>query len=142
MIRYTNDITAEEYMELRDRVGWMQFPLEEAKICVEKAYMVLCARDGDKAIGVVRLLWDGGYIAFLSDVIVIPEYQGQGLGRVLMESIMAFIHEQLKPGYRFMVSLLAAKGKEEFYQKFGFETRPNETVGAGMHQWLVNEKSE
>lgn len=85
MIRYTNDITAEEYMALRDIVGWMQFPLEEARICVEKAYLVLCARDDDKAIGVVRLLWDGGYIAFLSDVIVIPEYQGQGIGRALVQ---------------------------------------------------------
>ena len=33
---------------------------------------------------------------------------------------MDFIHEQLKPGYKFMVSLCSAKGKEEFYKKFGF----------------------
>lgn len=47
------------------------------------AYMVLCVRDDEKAIGVVRLLWDGGYIAFLSDVIVASDYQGQGIGTKL-----------------------------------------------------------
>jgi len=63
MIRYTDSITAEEYMELRKKVGWMQFPLEQAEACVKNAYMIVCVRDDDRAIGVARLLWDGGYIA-------------------------------------------------------------------------------
>ena len=79
MIKYVDYISPEEYMELRRKVGWMEFPLEEAKNCVENAYMVLCVRDEeDKAIGVVRLLWDGGYVAFLSDVIVVPGVPGTG----------------------------------------------------------------
>ena len=52
---------------------------------------------------------------------------------------MDFIHEQLKPGYKFMVSLCSAKGKDEFYKKFGFVSRPNDDFGPGMHQWFVNE---
>jgi hypothetical protein len=31
-----------------------------------------------------------------------------------------------------MVVLVAAKGKEEFYEKFGFINRPNDIYGAGM----------
>ena len=31
MIHYVNYITPEEYMDLRKKVGWVQFPLEEAK---------------------------------------------------------------------------------------------------------------
>ncbi|MBO5451079.1 MAG: hypothetical protein J6A11_05985 [Lachnospiraceae bacterium] len=50
----------------------MQF-LEEAATRIVNSYMVLCARDNGRAVGVMRLLWDGGYIAFLSDVIVDPE---------------------------------------------------------------------
>ena len=135
MIRYTDDITAEEYMELRDRVGWMQFPLEEAEICVRKAYMVLCVRDDDKAIGVVRLLWDGGYIAFLSDVIVIPEYQGQGIGRALVEACIRKLKDDMPPGFKVKLTLNSAKGKEAFYKKFGFVVRPSDDFGCGMHQW-------
>ena len=56
MITYGNFITPEEYMGLRKMVGWVEFPLEQAKACIEKAYMILCVRDDEKAIGVVRLL--------------------------------------------------------------------------------------
>ena len=85
-----------------------------------------------------RIVWDHGYAVLIADVIVAPEYQGRGLGRLVMETIMNYIKEQLKPGYRIMVSLLAAHGKEDFYKKFGFIERPNESFGPGMHQWLEN----
>ena len=139
MIRYVDYITAEEYMSLRKMVGWVQFPLEEAQICIDNAYMVLCVRDDDKAIGVVRLLWDGGYIAFLSDVIVDPEYQGQGIGRKLVESCIERLKKDMKPGYKVKLTLNSAKGKEPFYEKFGFTVRPNEDAGPAMDQWFIAE---
>ena len=138
MVRYVEHITPEEYMELRKRVGWMEFPLEEARNCVENAYMVICVRnEDDKAVGVVRVLWDGGYVAFLSDVIVDPDYQGQGIGRTLVEAVIERIKADMKPGYKVKLNLNAAKGKELFYDKFGFKVRPNEEAGAGMDQWLT-----
>ena len=140
MIQYVENITPEEYMQLRAAVGWMQFPLEQAKACVEKAYVMLCVRDGEKPIGLVRLLWDGGYIAFLSDVIVIPEYQGQGIGRRLVEESIRRLQAGMKPGYKVKIVLNAARGKEPFYEKFGFRVRPNEDAGPGMDRWLVMEE--
>lgn len=140
MIRYTDDITPQEYMDLRKRVGWVQFPLEEAQACIENAYHVVCVRDGEKAIGVVRLLWDGGYIAFLSDVIVEPEYQGQGIGRKLVEDCLTRLRNDMKPGYKVKITLNSAIGKEPFYEKFGFKVRPNEDAGPGMDQWIIKEE--
>ena len=137
MIRYEENISPEEYLELRRLVGWRLFPLEEAKNCVERAYMVLCVRDDERAIGVVRLSWDGGYVAFISDVIVIPEYQGQGIGKKLVEAVINRIKSEMKPGYMVNLNLNSAKGKEPFYAKLGFIERPNEEAGAGMNQWLV-----
>ena len=137
----TDSITPEEYMKLRAAVGWGLFPLEEAQAGLSNSY-IWCLRDNDASgqpIGIGRVIWDHGYVMYIADIIVIPEYQGNGLERVIMEQVMNFIHEQLKPGYRFMVSLCSAKGKEEFYKKFGFVVRPNDDVGPGMHQWFVNE---
>ena len=137
MIRYDKHITTEEYMHLRERVGWMQFPSEEAKNFIDNAYMVLCVRDDDKAIGVVRLLWDGGYVAFLSDVIVDPDYQRQGIGRTLVEAVIKKLKDDIKPGWKVKINLNSAKGKEPFYEKFGFKIRPNDDCGPGMDQWLT-----
>ena len=97
MISYGDYITAEEYMNLRRLVGWCEFPLEEAQAGIDNAYMICCARDGEKAVGVMRLLWDGGYIAFLSDVIVDPDYQGQKIGTRLVEAAIQRVKKQNKP---------------------------------------------
>ncbi len=137
LIKYGEYITPEEYMELRKNVGWVEFPLEQARACIDKAYMILCVRDDEKAIGVVRLLWDGGYIAFLSDVIVDREYQGRGIGRKLVEASIQKLKEGMKPGYKVKLTLNSALGKEHFYEKFGFRVRPNEEAGPGMDQWLI-----
>lgn len=138
----TDSVTPEEYMKLREAVGWGLFPLEEAEAGLSNSY-IWCLRDNEasgRPIGIGRVIWDHGYVMYIADIIVIPEYQEKGLGRVIMEQVMDFIHEQLKPGYKFMVSLCSAKGKDEFYKKFGFVVRPNDDVGPGMHQWFVNEQ--
>ena len=136
----TRSITPSEYMGMRESVGWGLFPLEEAEAGLANS-IIWCIRDKctGRPIGLGRVIWDHGYVMYIADIIVIPECQGQGLGRVLMEQVIDFIHEQLRPGYRFMVSLCSAKGKEEFYKKFGFVVRPNDEVGPGMHQWFTGE---
>ncbi|MBR4161948.1 MAG: GNAT family N-acetyltransferase [Solobacterium sp.] len=139
MIRYADDISPEEYLELRRKAGWIELPIEQAKAGIKNAYMVQCVRDGEKAIGMARLLWDGGYIAFLSDVIVDAEYQGRGIGRRLVESCIQKLKDDMKPGYKVKITLSSAKGKEAFYEKFGFEVRPHDNCGAGMDQWLMKE---
>lgn len=133
----TDMITPAEYMELRKIVGWGLFPLEQAQSGLDHSF-IWCIRDEGRPVGLGRVVWDHGYVVYIADVIVVPEYQGQGLGRLIMEKIMDFIREQLKPGYKVMVSLSSAKGKDEFYKKFGFMTRPNEDVGPGMYQWMDN----
>ena len=134
----TNTITPAEYMSMRKAVEWGEFPLEQAQAGLDNSF-IWCFRDEGRPVAVGRVIWDHGYVIYIADIIVIPEYQGQGLGRELMEHVMAFIRSELKPGYRFMVSLSAAKGKEDFYKKFGFNVRPNDDVGPGMYQWFSNE---
>jgi Predicted acyltransferase len=132
----TDTITPQEYMELRQLVGWSLFPVEQAAEGLKRTTHLCCFRKEGKCIGLLRVLWDHGYVVYIADVIVRPEYQRQGLGRVLMNNALEYIRSNLKPGWRVMVSLMAAKGKEEFYKKFGFFTRPDEEHGSGMCQWI------
>ena len=134
-ITITNSISAEEYLGLRQAVGWSVFPLEQAEAGLQNSH-VICFRNKEKAVALGRVIWDHGYSVLISDVIVAPEYQGQGLGRKLMEAIMSYLRSLLKPGYRIMISLMAAENKQGFYKKFGFIERPSELFGPGMHQWI------
>ena len=135
-----DSITAEEYMELRKIVGWGLYPLEQAVDGLKNTTHIYALKKDGKTIALLRILWDHGYVVYIADVIVRPEFQGQGLGRKLMTHAMEYIRGLLKQGWRVMVSLMAAKGKEEFYKKFGFFTRPDEEHGCGMSQWI--EKGE
>ena len=92
----TKTITPGEYMKMREAVGWGLFPLEEAQAGLENSY-IWCIRDNGAPIGLGRVIWDHGYVMYIADIIVIPEYQGQGLGRVIMEKLLEEIKASLKP---------------------------------------------
>ncbi|MFZ5450980.1 MAG: GNAT family N-acetyltransferase [Thermodesulfobacteriota bacterium] len=78
------------------------------------SYAVVYVFDGDKLIGLGRALCDGEYQAAIYDVVLLPEYQGKGLGKELM----ARLCEQLPVGN---IVLYAVPGREGFYQKCGFQ---------------------
>ena len=136
----TDTITPQEYMELRKIVGWHEFPLEQAAAGLSHTSFLYCLRKEGRPIALGRAIWDHGYVVYIADVIVVPEYQRKGLGRNIMEYLLDKIRGNLKPGYLMMVSLMAAKGKEEFYKKFGFVERPSDQFGCGMHQWIEGPK--
>ena len=75
-IVYTNTITVEDYNSLRLSAGWIAIEPEQAQAGLAGSAFVSAAKDGDKTVGVGRLVWDGGYAALVKDVLVVPEYQG------------------------------------------------------------------
>ena len=135
-ITYTNTLTPEEFNELRVAVGWDAVESALAARGLENTAYAVCARDGDKAIGMARVITDYGYTVYIADVIVRPEYQGKGVGKEIMTLIMTYINESIAPGQRKIITLMSRKGKEEFYEKFGFMKRPTEELGCGMSQWI------
>lgn len=64
-----------------------------------------------------------------------PEYQKQGIGKRMVRECISFIDRQLKDGWRIKIVIVSTKGKESFYETFGFELRPNSNDGAGMQLW-------
>jgi len=101
---------------------------------------MISANDEGVPVGMARVIIDYGYIVYIADVIVRPDYQGMGIGRALMSKVKAYIDENIAPGQGKFISLMAAPGKESFYEKYGFIKRPNDTLGCGMTQWMQNEK--
>jgi GNAT superfamily N-acetyltransferase len=74
---------------------------------------VCLAFDGDRLIGTSRAISDGEYHGFIYDVAVLPEYQGRGLGRHMVEALI-----ERMPVWRIM--LRADDDVQAFYGKMGF----------------------
>lgn len=95
-------------------VGMGYFDIEIHKKAFENSYTVVFVYDDNKLIGFGRAISDGVYQAGIYDVAVIPEYQGKGIGKMIIEHIIASI-----PQCNFI--LYAAIGKERFYESLGFK---------------------
>ncbi|GAA0076673.1 hypothetical protein UT300005_10510 [Clostridium sp. CTA-5] len=96
------------------RVGMAYFEGEMHKRAFENSHTVVFVFDDDKLIGFGRAISDGIYQAAIYDVAVLPEYQGKGVGRKVVESIKKCI-----PQCNFI--LYASPGKEVFYEKMNFK---------------------
>ena len=58
---------------------------------------------------------------------VLPEFQGQGIGRQLMNNVMDYLKNLDAENNFLMMNLMAAPNKEVL--KTGFIERPNENMG-------------
>lgn len=138
-LTYTHKISVDDYNALRLSAGWMVLNPEQAQAGLNGSAFIFAANDNDKTVGAARLVWDGGYAALIKDVLVLPDYQGKGIGKHMMEQVISYLKEQMKPGWGISIDLMAAIGKEGFYEKFGFVSRPRNNRGAGMDMWLTKE---
>ena len=126
-----NELSPDLYLCLYRSVGWDAPGLDQIEKALEGSLATFCACDGDMPVGMARLMGDGGMSFYIKDFAVLPDYQGQGVGRALMNAMESWIEKQLQPGWAVSLELISSKGKESFYAKFGFEQRPNDWDGAG-----------
>lgn len=135
-ITFTDTITIEDYNDLRASVDFITIRPDQAETALKNSLYLLVARDNDRPVGMARVVGDGGYVYFICDVIVRPDYQSRGLGRRIIETVLSWLREQVGEDETIMINLMSALGKEPFYEKLGFHKRPFDNHGSGMSQWL------
>lgn len=127
-----NTLKTDDYIELFDSAGWGRPERGLVETSLKNSYATFEVRDGEKVIAMARIIGDGGMAFFLKDLIVLPEYQGKGVGSGLLKHIEEFIHSQLKDGWWSYFQLMSAKNKEGFYLKCGYKAHPHEHSGHGF----------
>lgn len=138
----TDRIDPKDFLRFRTLMGWTPIAMEQVENSLRNSAKMICLKDGDEVVAMARLIWDGGYQAQLCDVMVLPAYQRQGLGRLMVSTLVGWLQEQLKPGWSIKLNLSAAEGKELFYEKLGFRRRPCDGAGSGMDRWMFGEKDQ
>ena len=128
----TNTLSPDLFLQLYRSVGWDAPGLDQIEKALEGSSATFCAYEGETAVGMARLIGDGGMSFYIKDFAVRPEYQGRGIGQLLMNAMEGWVKEQLQPGWAVSLECISSKGREPFYEKFGFAQRPNDWDGAGM----------
>jgi len=119
--------SVEEYLVLREAVGWERLDEQITARGLTNALFTVCVLYEGNVIGCGRVIGDGGMYFYLQDIIVLPAFQGKGLGKRLMKAIVAYLEEHAPPGA--FVGLMAAQDVSNFYAQFGFIVRPPERPG-------------
>lgn len=132
-----NDISVEDYLALRKRVGWKRLSEKQAGTAIEKSIFFVKAVDKNgKIVGMGRLVGDGAVICYIQDLVVAPDFQGMGVGSLIIGRLIEYVKELREENTTMMLCLMCAKGREKFYLKHGFMARPNDTLGPGMIQYI------
>ncbi len=124
--------TPNEFNNLTESVGWGKRDNKIVEEALKNTLYSICVYDVDKLIGYARIIGDKTIFLYIHDVMVIPEYQGKKIGTEIMKKLLNQINEYKKVNPEIRTYLGASKGKEGFYEKFGFISRPNNELGAGM----------
>ncbi len=140
-ITYTNNITVDAYNALRKSVDWIQVAKKRAAIALKNSFYLCVAVCGEKPVGMARIISDGGYSYFITDVIVDPAYQGRYIGTEMITRTLDYIQKDVMEGETVMISLMSAYQREHFYERFGFHKRPYGNHGSGMSVWVSRDEN-
>ena len=118
-VRKQDVVKLEDVLHLYQAVGWTNYTnqpqmLEQA---LPHSLAVYLAFDGEKIVGLIRLVGDGFSSVLVQDLIVLPIYQRQGIGSLLMKEAL----ENYKDAYQVQLVTDQTERTLGFYRSMGFE---------------------
>ena len=113
-------VKLDDVLHLYQAVGWTNYTNQPQMLAqaLTHSLAIYLARDGEKIIGLVRLIGDGFSSVFVQDLIVLPSYQRQGIGSDLMKEALG----DYKDAYQVQLATEQTEKTLGFYRSLGFET--------------------
>ena len=103
-------LEAEEFLGFASRVWPGDYDVEKTRAALTRT-LNITARDGGRLAGCLRILTDGYFFGTITELLVLPEYQGRGVGSALLRLAREHTPTLLYFG--------AQPGVEGFYEKNG-----------------------
>ena len=122
MVKITKErsVSIDDVLHLYQAVGWTNYTNQPQMLAqaLTHSLAIYLARDGEKIVGLVRLIGDDFSLVFVQDLIVLPSYQRQGIGSALMKQALA----DYKDVYQVQLATEQTEKNLGFYRSLGFET--------------------
>ncbi|MFD1770412.1 GNAT family N-acetyltransferase [Sphingobacterium suaedae] len=131
-ISVNRDLNADDVLQLYQANKWTA--AEKPKLLMKallNSHSLITAWDGTTLVGLGNAISDGYLVVYYPHLLVLPSYQGKGVGRLIMDKM-----QEIYKGFH--MQMLTADGKAiEFYKKNGFEragqTEPMWIYSGGDH---------
>ncbi len=121
--------TPDEYLALREVAGLTATTAEATELGLKGSWFGVTARKAGEAVGMGRLVGDGGLYFLLCDLAVHPDHRGQGLGKRILTALMEHL-EQNALTSAFAIAVTNENGAQH-YLEFGFELKGECSLALG-----------
>ncbi len=123
---------ATDYCRLRAITGLTPRSAAAAAAGLPHSWHAVVVRRDGVAVGMGRIIGDGGLVFLIADIAVDPAHQGRGLGKAIMARLMG--HLRARAPAEAHVSLIADGDARYLYAQFGFQ--PTAPASIGMDMWI------
>ncbi len=122
----------EDYLRLRIAAGLSAKTREQAEKGLPNTWFGVTVMHAGKAVGMGRIIGDGGTAFQVVDIALEPAHHRKGQGKAIMAALMQRLKAEAPEGA--YVSLIADGDAKHLYAKYGFE--PVMPASIGMAMWL------
>ena len=119
--------SVDDYRHLREVAGLSGKTQQAAEAGLPNTWYAVTIQCDGRAVGMGRIIGDGGTAFQLVDIAVEPEHQGKGLGKTIMAALMD--HLRATAPASAYVSLIADGDAKHLYAKYGFEAVMPASIG-------------
>ena len=125
-IEIRDTVTPEELAHLYAAVGWEhKNDIERCRTAIQNTPHIIAAYDGEQLVGVARIATDRAFFAHLIDMVVHPDKQREGIGGILVDSMVDFCLRNGFEDSRGGLTLFSAKQVDRFYSIYNFKLVSN-----------------
>ena len=122
--------SVDDFLRLRKVSGLSEKTRAAAEAGLPNTWFAVTVQHDGRAVGMGRIIGDGGTAFQVVDIAVEPDHQGKGLGKTIMAALVEHIHANAPPSA--YVSMIADGDARHLYAKYGFEPVMPASIGMAL----------
>lgn len=135
-----NKISAKDFYEMRKAVDWKEISIEQLEKALKNTKVVIGIYEENEIVAMGRLVGDYSLKCMLTDIIVKPEHQKKGYGKIVVTKLLEKVKECLSNGEKMNIQGSPTAGNRDFYINCGLKYKPEEQDGIFI--WLEKNNSQ
>lgn len=128
------DISVSDFQCLRERVKWNKLDDNQVYKALNNSMVNVSIKIDDKVVGIGRIVGDNVLKGMLTDIMVDPLYQGLGIGKLIVTSLIDKLESMVGVGESFQLEASPTANNREFYIKCGLKYKPENQDG--VYMWI------